>query len=96
VTQKGDFDMRKLAPVIAVAAGLLALGACNRTPAENKADNARDAAANQEEAYDNQAATIRENADNQAAVVENRGDAAREAGEKQADAIEANASNTTR
>lgn len=88
--------MRKLAPVIAVAAGLLALGACNRTPAENNAASVRDAAENLGDAYDNQADTTRAVAENKAEALENRGDAARAAGENHADSIEANASNTTR
>jgi uncharacterized membrane protein YqiK len=81
--------MKRLATALAVTS-LLALGACNRTPAENKADNVREATENQAEAIDNTADATREAADNQADATENQADAVRDAGENRADAIEAN------
>lgn len=81
--------MKGLATALAVT-GLLALGACNRTPAENKADNVREATENQADAVDNQAEATREAGDNRADAQENRADSMREAGENRADAIEAN------
>ncbi|HVQ09317.1 MAG TPA: hypothetical protein VMS43_12870 [Allosphingosinicella sp.] len=81
--------MKRLATALAVTS-LLALGACNRTPAENKADNVREATENQAEAIDNQAEATRDAADNQATATENRADAVRDAGENRADAIESN------
>ena len=47
--------MKILAPAIA-AAGLLALGACNNTPAENAAANVEDATENAADAIENGAA----------------------------------------
>ena len=81
--------MRRVATALAVT-GLLALGACNRTPAENNAQQVRDAAENKAEGEENKAAEVRETSDNRAEVHENKADAIRETGENQADAIEAN------
>jgi gas vesicle protein len=81
--------MKRLATALAVT-GLLALGACNRTPAENNAANVRDTAENKAEAIDNQADAARDAGENRAEVIENTADAVRDAGENRADAIEAN------
>lgn len=81
--------MKGLATALAVT-GLLALGACNRTPAENNAQGVRDAAENKAEGYENQAEEAREAGDNRAEGYDNRADSAREAGENRADAMEAN------
>jgi len=73
----------------AMVAGLMALGACNNTPAENKADaieaNADAVADNMEEAADNMSN------DAAADAMENKADAVEDAAENKADAIEANA-----
>jgi hypothetical protein len=79
--------MRRVATALAVT-GLLALGACNRTAAENKAENVRDAT-------ENQADAIEEQADNAGTAspqdnLQNQADEVRDAGENRADAIEAN------
>jgi len=81
--------MKRLATALAVTS-LLALGACNRTPAENNAAAVRDAAENKAEVIENQADATRDSAENQADATENRADAVRDAGENRADAIEAN------
>ncbi len=81
--------MKGLATALAVT-GLLALGACNRTPAENNAQGVRDAAENKAEVYENKAEEARDSGENQAEVHENRAEATRDAGENQADSIEAN------
>ena len=81
--------MKRLATALAVTS-LLALGACNKTPAENNAAAVRDAAENQAEAIDNQAEATRDAGENQAEAIDNRAEATRDAGENRADAIEAN------
>jgi hypothetical protein len=81
--------MRRVATALAVT-GLLALGACNRTTAENKADNAREAAENTAETWENKAEEARDAGENRAEAMENKADAARDAGENRADAVEAN------
>jgi hypothetical protein len=81
--------MKRLATALAVTS-LLALGACSKSPAENKAENVREATENQAEAIDNSAEATRAAGENQADATENRADAVRAAGENQADAIEAN------
>lgn len=81
--------MKGLATALAVT-GLLALGACNRTPAENNAQGVRDAAENKAEVYENKAEEVRDTSENRAEGYENRADATREAGENRADSIEAN------
>ena len=79
--------MKRLATALATAS-LMALGACNNTPAENKAENVR-------EATENQAEAIEEQADNASTAspqdnLQNQADQTRDAGENRADAIEAN------
>ena len=74
--------MRKLAPVIA-AVGLLALAACNNTPAQNKAENVREAAENQADTLEATGANLQD-------TYENKAEAVRNTAENQADAIEAN------
>jgi hypothetical protein len=81
--------MKRLATALAVTS-LLALGACNKTPAENNAAAVRDAAENKAEAIDNQAEATRDAGENRAEAIENTADATRDAGENRADAIEAN------
>jgi uncharacterized membrane protein YqiK len=81
--------MKRLATALAVTS-LLALGACNKTPAENNAAAVRDAAENKAEAIDNQAEATRDAGENQAEAIDNRAEATRDAGENRADAIEAN------
>jgi hypothetical protein len=81
--------MKRLATALAVTS-LLALGACNRTPAENNAAAVRDATENKAEAIENQADATRDAAENQADATENRAEAVRDAGENAADAIESN------
>lgn len=81
--------MRRVATALAVT-GLLALGACNRTTAENKADNAVQAAENTAEAWENKAEEARDMGENRAEAMENKADAARDMGENRADAVEAN------
>jgi hypothetical protein len=81
--------MKRLATALAVTS-LLALGACNKTPAENNAAAVRDSAENKAEAIDNQAEATRDAGENQAQAIENTADATRDAGENRADAIEAN------
>jgi hypothetical protein len=70
--------------------GLLALGACNRTPAENNAQGVRDAAENKAEGYENKAEEARDAGENRAEGYENRADTTRDAAENQADTMEAN------
>jgi len=79
--------MRILAQA-AAAAGLLALAACNNTPAENAAANVEAVAENQADIIDDQAY----NATNEVteAGLENQAAAVRAEGENKADAIEAN------
>ena len=71
----------------AVAAGLLALAACNNTPAEQAAENIEDnaevVADNLEEAADNATNEATEDA------LENKADAVREDADNKADAVEA-------
>lgn len=81
--------MRRVATALAVT-GLLALGACNRTPAENNAQQVREEADNKAEGEENKAAEERETGDNRAEVHENKADTYRATGENEADAIEAN------
>jgi hypothetical protein len=81
--------MRRVATALAVTA-LLALGACNRTAADNKAENARDAAENTAATYENKAEEARDTGENRAEAYENKADQARDAGENRADAVEAN------
>ncbi|HYI47137.1 MAG TPA: hypothetical protein VEX35_01615 [Allosphingosinicella sp.] len=81
--------MKRLATALAVT-GLLALGACNRTPAENNAAAVRDAAENKAEGFENKAEEARDSGENRAEGYENRADTTREAAENQADTIEAN------
>jgi hypothetical protein len=81
--------MKRLATALAMTS-LLALGACNKTPAENNAAAVRDAAENKADAIDNTADAARDAGENQADATENRADAVRDAGENRADAIEAN------
>jgi len=81
--------MKRLATALAVTS-LLALGACNKSPAENKAENIRDAAENNAVAIENEADATRAAGENQADATENRADAVRDAGENRADAVEAN------
>lgn len=71
----------------AAAAGLLTLAACGgNTPAENAAENVREATENQADYLDQQAY----NATNEVVEerFENRAEAVRDAGEQKADAIE--------
>ena len=71
----------------AAAAGLLTLAACGgNTPAENAAENIREATENQADILDAQAS----NATNEVVEsgLENRAEAVREAGENRADAVE--------
>lgn len=71
----------------AAAAGLLTLAACGgNTPAENAAENIREATENQADILDAQAY----NATNEVVEsgLENRAEAVREAGENRADAVE--------
>ena len=72
----------------AMVGGLMALAACNNTPAENAADNVRESAENTADALDEAA----DNAatENGADALENKADAVRDAAENKADAIEAN------
>src|SRR4030095_13290260 len=74
----------RLTTVLAVAAGLGALAACEHTPQEQAADNieanAEATADNLEEAADNASTEATEDA------LENKADATREAGEEKADA----------
>jgi len=71
----------------AAAAGLLTLAACGgNTPAENAAENIRDATENQADYLDQQAY----NATNEVVEerIENQAEAVRDAGENRADAVE--------
>jgi hypothetical protein len=81
--------MKRLATALAVTS-LLALGACNKTPAENNAASVRDAAENKAEAIDNQADAARDAGENRADAIENRADSVRDAAENRADSMEAN------
>lgn len=74
--------MRILAQA-AVAAGLLALAACNNTPAENAAQNV-------EMTAENVADNLEAAGDNAEASLDNQAEAVRTEGENKADAIEAN------
>jgi hypothetical protein len=75
--------MKKLAPLFA-AAGLLAIAACNNTPAQNKAENIRDAAENTADQMEATGANIADSYQNKAEAVRNNA-------ENRADAVEANA-----
>ena len=78
----------KILAQAAVAAGLLALGACTNTPAENAAQNVEMNAENTADVLDEQA----DNAATEAgeAALDNQAAAVRAEGENTADAIEAN------
>lgn len=78
----------KLLHIGVAAAGLAALAACNNTPAENAASNARMEAENRADAIENMAANTMDAAENRVDALQNQADAARAAGENQADAIE--------
>lgn len=71
----------KLSQLALVAAAVAALGACNRTPTQNAADNVRAAAENQADALQNRA-------DNMVGAAENRADAMRDQASNITDAAE--------
>jgi hypothetical protein len=91
--QQGDYMMRKVASVLAIA-GLLALGACNKSNADKAADNVRAAAENTadniEAAASNTASNLENRADAVTDAADNRADAVRNAAENKADRIESN------
>jgi hypothetical protein len=71
----------------AMVASLMALGACNNTPAEKAADNVEAVSENQADVLEDKA----DNAatENQADALENKADAVRDAGDNKADAVRA-------
>ena len=77
----------KLIYQAAVAAGLLALAACNNTPAEQAADNIEE---NGEATAENITDTAENVAENITDTAENKADAVEDAAENKADAVEAN------
>lgn len=91
--QQGEFFMRTVASVLAVA-GLLALGACNKSPADKAADNVRavadNVADNIQAAGDNAASALNNRADAVQNTASNRADAVRNAADNRADRIESN------
>jgi hypothetical protein len=82
--------MKLIIKAAAIGAGIIALSACNNTPADNAADNVQEAADNVADNLD----AMADNATNDATAdaLENQADATRAAGENKADAIEDNAS----
>lgn len=85
--------MRNVMKSFAVV-GVLALAACNNSPAERQADNVEQAAENTADNFEDMA----DNATNEATEdqLENKADAARAAGDNQSDAIrEGNAAAAT-
>ncbi len=81
--------MKLIIKAAAIGAGIIALSACNQTPAENAADNVE---AVTENAADNMEAAA-DNMTNETAAdtMDNAADATRAAGENKAEAIEDNA-----
>jgi cell division septum initiation protein DivIVA len=83
----------KITTTLAVAVGLAALAACNKSPQENAAENITDTANNQAEnitdTANNTAENITENAENKAdavkAAAENKADAVKNAADNSAD-----------
>ena len=68
-----------------LAAAILPLAACNKSPSDKLADRVENAADNRADAMEANADTLR----NQAALLDNRADKARNTGDSRADAIQA-------
>src|SRR4029078_3915234 len=103
-TRDGRGKPMKTSTTIVIAAGILALGACNKkSPAENNASaveaNASNAAENVTAAGENEAANIMNSAENKASAVKNESKneaaAIKNAAENKAEAIKNSASGTT-
>lgn len=90
----GEFDM-KTTTLLALSAGILALGACNKSPQQQAADNyeanADNSADQMESNVDNAADQMTANADNASsamkAAADNKSDAMKNAADNKADAI---------
>ena len=96
--------LMRISKSLIIAAGLVALAACNKkSPQENEASainaNAENAAANVEASSNNEAAAIMNNAENEASAVKNEGKneaaAIKNKAENKAEAVKNSSSNAT-